>query len=323
MDIRLSDHFTYGKLLRFVIPSIIMMIFTSVYMVVDGLFVSNCVGKVPFAAMNLITPLLMVMSTIGFMFAAGGAAIVARLLGEGENEKANQYFSMFVYVILISGILLMMIGQLSTEPFARMLGAKGDLLKFSVLYARINFCSLPFFMNQIAFQSFYNTAGKPRLGLIMTLIAGLSMRFIRLRSLFFGKPSLLIIKGTINQTEMRRNRFTPDELMQELRSQGVTDIASIEYAILETDGKLNLIPFPAERPVTAAQLQLPTQDGGYPHIVVSDGRMLEANLRHLGLDPAWLREELTRQGVERTEDVYLMTVDESRRCYLTRKEAEA
>ena len=174
MDIRLSDHFTYGKLLRFVIPSIIMMIFTSVYMVVDGLFVSNCVGKVPFAAMNLITPLLMVMSTIGFMFAAGGAAIVARLLGEGENEKANQYFSMFVYVILISGILLMMIGQLSTEPFARMLGAKGDLLKFSVLYARINFCSLPFFMNQIAFQSFYNTAGKPRLGLIMTLIAGLS-----------------------------------------------------------------------------------------------------------------------------------------------------
>ena len=155
------------------------------------------------------------------------------------------------------------------------------------------------------------------------LIAGLSMRFIRLRSLFFGKPSLLIIKGTINQTEMRRNRFTPDELMQELRSQGVTDIASIEYAILETDGKLNLIPFPAERPVTAAQLQLPTQDGGYPHIVVSDGRMLEANLRHLGLDPAWLREELTRQGVERTEDVYLMTVDESRRCYLTRKEAEA
>ncbi len=155
------------------------------------------------------------------------------------------------------------------------------------------------------------------------LIAGLSMRFIRLRSLFFGKPSLLIIKGTINQTEMRRNRFTPDELMQELRSQGVTDIASIEYAILETDGKLNLIPFPAERPVTAAQLQLPTQDGGYPHIVVSDGRMLEANLRHLGLDPDWLREELTRQGVERTEDVYLMTVDESRRCYLTRKEAEA
>ena len=155
------------------------------------------------------------------------------------------------------------------------------------------------------------------------LIAGLSMRFIRLRSLFFGKPSLLIIKGTINQTEMRRNRFTPDELMQELRSQGVTDIASIEYAILETDGKLNLIPFPAERPVTAAQLQLPTQDGGYPHIVVSEGRVLEANLRHLGLDSAWLRDELERQGVERADEVYLMTVDESRNVYLARKEASA
>ncbi|MDO4973915.1 MAG: DUF421 domain-containing protein [Eubacteriales bacterium] len=155
------------------------------------------------------------------------------------------------------------------------------------------------------------------------LIAGLSMRFIRLRSFFFGKPSLLIVKGTINQTEMRRNRFTPDELLQELRSQGVTDIASIEYAILETDGKLNLILFPAERPVTSAQLQLPTQDGGYPHIVVSDGRVLKANLEHLGLDLPWLREELKRQGVEKAEDIYLMTVDESRHSYLTRKEASA
>lgn len=174
MEIRLSDHFTYGRLLRFVVPSIIMMIFTSVYMVVDGLFVSNCVGKVPFAAMNLITPLLMVMSTIGFMFGTGGAAIVARLLGEGEKEKANRYFSMFVYVILISGFLLMAVGQLGTEPFARMLGAKGEMLRQSVLYARINFCSLPFFMSQIAFQSFFNTAEKPRLGLLITILAGVS-----------------------------------------------------------------------------------------------------------------------------------------------------
>lgn len=155
------------------------------------------------------------------------------------------------------------------------------------------------------------------------LIAGLSMRFIRLRTLFFGTPSLLIIRGSINQAEMRRNRFTADELMQELRSQGVTEIRSIEYAILETDGKLNLIPFPAERPVTAAQMQLATQDGGYPHIVVSEGRVLEANLRHLGLDSAWLRDELERQGVKRADEVYLMTVDEGRNVYLARKEALA
>ena len=153
------------------------------------------------------------------------------------------------------------------------------------------------------------------------LIAGLSMRFIRLRTLFFGKPSLLIVKGAINQAEMRRNRFTADELLQELRSQGVTDIRGIEYAVLETDGKLNLIPYPAERPVTAAQMKLATQDGGYPHIVVSEGRVLEANLRQLGLDPAWLRDELQRQGLEKTEEVYLMTVDECRNIYLARKEA--
>ena len=155
------------------------------------------------------------------------------------------------------------------------------------------------------------------------LIAGLSMRSIRLRTLFFGKPSLLIVKGAVNQAEMRRNRFTPDELMQQLRSQGVTEIADIEYAVLETDGKLNLLPFPAERPATAAQLRLPTQDGGYPHIVVSDGRVLEANLRHLGLDLAWLRAELEKQGVPQPEAVYLMTVDEGRKVFLARKEEPA
>ena len=155
------------------------------------------------------------------------------------------------------------------------------------------------------------------------LISWLSLKSSAFRAFCFGRPSILMRDGKIILKELRRNRFSIDELCEELRGKGVTDLSKIEYAILETDGKLNLIPFPAERPVTAAQLQLPTQDGGYPHIVVSDGRMLEANLRHLGLDPAWLREELTRQGVERTEDVYLMTVDESRRCYLTRKEAEA
>ena len=155
------------------------------------------------------------------------------------------------------------------------------------------------------------------------LIAGLTMRSIRLRELFFGKPSLLIVKGKINQAEMRRNRFTPDELMQELRSQGVNEIAGIEYAILETDGKLNLIPFPAERPVTAAQMQIQTQDGGYPHIVVSEGRVLEANLKHLGLDLAWLRSELKKQGVAEPGELYLLTVDEGRNVFLARKEATA
>lgn len=153
------------------------------------------------------------------------------------------------------------------------------------------------------------------------LIAGLSLRSVRLRELLFGRPSFLIVKGEINQAEMRRNRFTLDELMQELRSQGSSDIKSIEYAVLETDGKLNLLPYPAERPVTAAQMQLKPPDGGYVHIVISDGRVLEGNLRHLGLDLDWLSQQLSAQGVAGAEDVYLMTVDENRAVTLTRKEA--
>lgn len=155
------------------------------------------------------------------------------------------------------------------------------------------------------------------------LIAGLTMKNIRLRELFFGRPSLLVVKGEINQREMRRNRFTLDELMQEMRSQGCFDLRSIEYAVLETDGKLNLLLRAEDQPVTAGQLDLPTPDGGYPHIVISDGRVLEGNLQHLGLDRAWLSEALKKQGSPDAEDVYLMTVDENREIFLTRKEQEA
>ena len=155
------------------------------------------------------------------------------------------------------------------------------------------------------------------------LIAGLTMKNIRLRELFFGRPSLLVVKGEINQREMRRNRFTLDELMQEMRSQGCFDLRSIEYAVLETDGKLNLLLRAKDQPVTAGQLDLPAPDGGYPHIVISDGRVLEGNLQHLGLDRAWLSEALEKQGGPEAEDVYLMTVDENREIFLTRKEQEA
>ena len=152
------------------------------------------------------------------------------------------------------------------------------------------------------------------------LIAGLSLRSIRLRELLFGKPSLLIVKGEIDQAQMRRNRFTLDELMQELRSRGVTDIRTIEYAVLETDGKLSLLLSPAASPVTAAQLDLPSADGGYPHIVISNGRVLEANLKHLGLNDNWLTKTLREQGYTCPEEVYLMTVDEEKKLFLARKE---
>ena len=128
MKIQLSEHFTYKKLLRFVLPSIIMMIFTSIYGIVDGLFVSNYVGKTAFAAVNLVMPLMMGVSALGFMVGTGGSAIVAKTLGEGEHKKANEYFSLLVYVTFIGGVIFSLCGMLLVRPVASLLGAEGALL---------------------------------------------------------------------------------------------------------------------------------------------------------------------------------------------------
>lgn len=174
MKIQLSEHFTYKKLLRFVLPSIVMMIFTSIYGVVDGLFVSNYIGKTAFAAVNLIMPFLMAISALGFMIGTGGSAIVAKTLGEGKKEQANEYFSMLVYLTLIGGIVLSALGILFSPLIARGLGADGALLTNCVLYARITLLSMPAFMLQNVFQSFFVTAEKPKLGLGVIVIAGVT-----------------------------------------------------------------------------------------------------------------------------------------------------
>ena len=155
------------------------------------------------------------------------------------------------------------------------------------------------------------------------LIAGLSLKSVRLRTLLFGKPSMLLVRGQICQKEMRANRFTVDELMQELRNQGVFDISQVEYAILETDGQLNVIPFPAEKPPTARQLGVTVDDGGFPAIVVNDGRVLDKVLADTGHDRVWLQEELTRNGLDSPERVYLMTVNRGGQTYIAGKEAKA
>ena len=155
------------------------------------------------------------------------------------------------------------------------------------------------------------------------LIAGISLRHIRLRSLIFGKPSLLIEQGRILQQEMEKNRFTPDELMQELRSQGVLDINSIAYGVLETNGRLNVILSPGEQPATARQMGLNPEDPGYPSIVISAGRVLEANLRHLGFDRAWLEQTLRSHGAEDPRRVFLMTARPSGQIYLALKEEKS
>ena len=174
MNIQLSDHFTYKKLFRFTLPSIVMMIFTSIYGVVDGYFVSNFVGKTPFAAVNFIMPFLMILGAVGFMFGTGGSALISKTMGEGRPEKARQLFSMLVYLSLFSGELLTVLWLLFLRPVAAMLGAEGEMLENCVSYGRIILIALPAFMLQMEFQSFFITAEKPQLGLAVTVAAGVT-----------------------------------------------------------------------------------------------------------------------------------------------------
>lgn len=172
--IRLSDHFNYSRLLKFTAPSIAMMVFTSIYGVVDGFFVSNFAGKTPFTAVNLIMPVLMIVATVGFMFGTGGTAIVAKTMGEGDREKANRYFSLFVYFAFGTGVVLAVAGIVFIRPIAVFLKAEGELLENCVTYATIILCALPFYVLQLLFQSFFVTAEKPHLGLAVTISSGVT-----------------------------------------------------------------------------------------------------------------------------------------------------
>lgn len=174
MRIRLSEHFTYKKLIRFVLPTVFMMIVTSVYGIVDGFFVSNCVGKNAFAAVNLIMPVLMALGAFGFMIGTGGSALVAKTLGEGDAKKANKYFSMLIYVTVIFSLIVTVIGFIFMPNIAKALGANDLIINDCVLYGRILITAVSFFMLQNSFQSFLVTAGKSNFGLVISVIAGLS-----------------------------------------------------------------------------------------------------------------------------------------------------
>ncbi len=172
MKISISDHFTYKKLLLFTLPSICMMVFSSIYGVVDGFFVSNFAGEVPFTAVNFIMPFLMMLGAVGFMFGTGGSALVAKTLGEGDSEKANNIFSLVVFVSMICGVVLSIAGCFFIRPVASLLGAKGEVLENCVVYGRIILAALPAFVLQMEFQSLMVTAEKPKLGLAVTVAAG-------------------------------------------------------------------------------------------------------------------------------------------------------
>jgi len=172
MKIQLSDHFTYRKLIRFTLPSVVMMVFTSIYGVVDGLFVSNFAGKVPFTAINLIMPYLMVFGVLGFMVGTGGTALISKTLGEGNKQKANELFSMLTVVCVVGGILLTAIALLFLRPCAVWMGAEGEILENCVLYASINLPANTAYVLQFAFQSFCVTAERPNLSLWMMIVSG-------------------------------------------------------------------------------------------------------------------------------------------------------
>lgn len=176
--IQLSDHFDYRRLLRFTFPSIVMLIFTSVYGVVDGFFVSNFAGKAAFTALNFIIPVLMIVSSAGFLLGTGGSALIALTLGKGDTKKANSLFSMIVYLSMILGIGLTVLGILFLRPVASLLGAEGELLENCILYGRIILLATPAAILQYEFQCLFATAGKPQLGLTITVAAGLTNAFL-------------------------------------------------------------------------------------------------------------------------------------------------
>ena len=172
--IQLSDHFTCRKLICFTLPSITMIIFTAIYGVVDGFFVSNYAGKTPFAAVNLIIPLLLILGSVGFMFGTGGGALIAKTMGQGDRQRANNIFSLIVYASAACGVVLAALGFLILRPAAVLMGAEGELLEQALIYGRINLIALPFYVLQYEFQCLFATAEKPRLGLFVTVAAGVA-----------------------------------------------------------------------------------------------------------------------------------------------------
>lgn len=172
--IRLSDSFNYKKLLHYTFPAVIMLVFTSIYGVVDGFFVSNFVGKTPFAAVNFIMPLMMILGSVGFMFGTGGSALIAKTIGEGDKTKANKIFSLIIYISLAISVGLAILAIVFMRPIASALGAEGQLLEDSITYGRLVAIAIPAFVLQTEFQILFATAEKPKIGLYITIAAGVT-----------------------------------------------------------------------------------------------------------------------------------------------------
>ena len=193
--VQLNDHFTYKKLFKAVIPSVAMMVFISIYSIIDGLFVSNFVGTTAFAGLNLIYPVLMIVGAIGFMIGTGGSALVSKTLGEGNKELANKYFSMFIWMTFILGIIVSSVLIIFTPDIAILLGAEGEMIDYCVTYGRICLAFQTSFIVQNAFQAFFVTAEKPHLGLILSIISGCTNIVLDFLFIFVLKKDLIIKLG--------------------------------------------------------------------------------------------------------------------------------
>ncbi len=174
MSIHLSDHFSYRRMLRFSLPSVCMIVFTSIYGVVDGFFIANFVGKTAFAAVNFILPFILILGAVGFMFGTGGSAVVAHVMGKGDMKRAKRLFSLFILSALVVSLVFAVSGLVFMEDIASLLGAEGDMLSYSTRYGHIVVCAVPALVLQTAFQSFFVTAEKPKLGLLVTITAGIT-----------------------------------------------------------------------------------------------------------------------------------------------------
>ena len=200
MQIRLSDHFTLGRLLRFTLPSVIMMVVASLYSVVDGLFVSNLVGNLALSAVNIVMPIAMIVGAFGFMLGTGGSAIVARTMGEGDRDLANRYFSLFVWCVVGLGAALSLVCVIFMEPIVRLAGASDLLVDDCVIYGRILLAGSVPFMLQTSFQSFFVAAERPHAGLVFSLAAGgtnmvLDYVFIALLDMGIAGAALATVAG--------------------------------------------------------------------------------------------------------------------------------
>lgn len=271
MNIQLSEHFTYKKLIKFTIPTIVMMIFTSIYGVVDGIFVSNCVGSEAFAAVNLIMPVLMILGAVGFMIGTGGSAIVSKTIGEGQKEKANQYFSMLIYLLIIVGVILTVIGIIFMRPIASLLGAEGNMLNDCVVYGSTLLIALTVFLLQNCFQSFLVVSEKPTMGLIISIIVGVTNMVLDLLFMYVFKmgvfgaalatgisqmiggivPLIYFIRKNDTQLQLIKTKFDWKAILQACTNGSSEMLTNISMSLVNMLYNIQLMKFAGPNGVVA------------------------------------------------------------------------